>query len=68
MVYGTHIGEIADSDTLLEKLREIDRVNQEIERVSAEITQLRQSARICPLCGADAKPGDTFCRQCGTRL
>ena len=68
MVYGTHVGQIADSDTLLEKLREIDRVNQEIDRVNAEITRLRQSARVCPLCGADAKPGDTFCRHCGTRL
>lgn len=68
MVYGTHIGEIADSDTLLGKLREIDSVNQEIDRVGAEIVRLRQSARVCPLCGADAKPGDTFCRHCGTRL
>lgn len=68
MVYGTHVGQIADSDTLLGKLREIDRVNQEIDRVGAEITRLRQSARVCPLCGADAKPGDTFCRHCGTRL
>ncbi len=68
MVYGTHIGEIADSDTLLEKLREIDGVNHEIDRVGAEITRLRQSVRVCPLCGADARPGDTFCRHCGTRL
>lgn len=68
MVYGTHTGEIADSDALLGKLREIDRVNQEIDQVNAEIARLRQSVRVCPLCGADAKPGDTFCRHCGTRL
>lgn len=68
MVYGTHTGEIADSDTLLGKLREIDGINQEIDQVNAEIARLRQTARVCPLCGADAKPGDTFCRHCGTRL
>lgn len=68
MVYGTHTGEIADSDTLLGKLREIDGINQEIDQVNAEIARSRQTARVCPLCGADAKPGDTFCRHCGTRL
>lgn len=68
MVYGTHTGEIADSDTLLGKLREIDGVNHEIDQVNAEIARLQQSVRVCPLCGADAKPGDTFCRHCGTRL
>ena len=23
---------------------------------------------VCPLCGADARSGDAFCRNCGTRL
>lgn len=68
MVYGTHTGTVADSDTLLAKLREIDGVEQELSRVSAEIARLRQNARVCPLCGADARSGDAFCRNCGTRL
>ena len=68
MVYGTHTGTVADSDTLLAKLREIDGVEQELSRVNAEIARLRQNARVCPLCGADARSGDTFCRNCGTRL
>lgn len=69
MVYGTHTGSIADSDTLLARLREIDGVNQELDQVQSEIAGLRQSApRVCPLCGADARPGDSFCRHCGTRL
>lgn len=68
MVYGTHTGTVADSDTLLAKLREIDGVEQDLSRVNAEITRLRQSARVCPLCGADARSGDAFCRNCGTRL
>lgn len=69
MVYGTHTGQIADSDALLAKLREIDGVNQEIEHTRAEIARLRQSSgRVCPLCGADAKAADAFCRHCGTRL
>ena len=52
MVYGTHTGTVADSDTLLAKLREIDGVEQELSRVNAEIARLRQNARVCPLCGA----------------
>ena len=68
MVYGTHTGPVADSDTLLAKLREIDGVEQELSRVNAEIARLRQNARVCPLCGADARSGDAFCRNCGTRL
>lgn len=68
MVYGTHTGTVADSDTLLAKLREIDGVEQELSRVNAEIARLRQNARVCPLCGADARSGDAFCRNCGTRL
>ncbi len=68
MVYGTHTGTVADSDMLLAKLREIDGVEQDLSRVNAEIARLRQSARVCPLCGADARSGDAFCRNCGTRL
>lgn len=68
MVYGTHTGNIADSDTLLEKLREIDGVNRQIEDAKAEILRLRKEVRICPLCGASAQKGDGFCRQCGTKL
>ena len=68
MVYGTHTGTVADSDTLLAKLREIDGVEQELSRVNSEIARLRQNARVCPLCGADARSGDAFCRNCGTRL
>ena len=68
MVYGTHTGTVADSDTLLAKLREIDGVEQDLSRVNAEIARLRQNARVCPLCGADARSGDAFCRNCGTRL
>ena len=68
MVYGTHTGTVADSDKLLAKLREIDGVEQELSRVNAEIARLRQSARVCPLCGADTRSGDAFCRNCGTRL
>ena len=68
MVYGTHTGTVADSDTLLAKLREIDGVELDLSRVNAEIARLRQNARVCPLCGADARSGDAFCRNCGTRL
>lgn len=68
MVYGTHVGDVASSDALLAKLREIDGVEQSLREVNAEIVRLRQNARVCPLCGADARGGDVFCRNCGTRL
>ena len=45
-----------------------DGVEQDLSRVNAEIARLRQNARVCPLCGADARSGDAFCRNCGTRL
>lgn len=67
MVYATHTGDPTSSEELLEKLREIDALNEQINALNAELRAQRGSA-VCPVCGAEAKPGDVYCRGCGARL
>ena len=54
LLYATHTG------TLQEKLEKID-------ALKAEITRL-EGAAVCPICGAAARSGDVFCRECGGKL
>ena len=70
MLYATHTGTPTDSDVLLEKLQEIDRLREEAEAIQAEIRRLKgQEAKDrCPTCGARTQAGDAFCRECGGRL
>ena len=44
-------------------LRRIDTLNDEIARC-----RNGAAARQCRTCGADARPGDRYCRQCGQKL
>ena len=64
MLYATHTGTPTDSDDLLKKLQEIDALKAEIDALSAQLG--RESA--CPVCGAAAREGDKFCRECGSTL
>ena len=67
MVYATHTGRPTDSETLLAKLREIDELRAQIARLERETARLRGD-RACPACGAPARAGDAFCRECGEKL
>lgn len=67
MIYATHTGTPTESETLLSKLREIDGLHGQIASLEAEIARL-QGGTVCPVCGAPAKPGDGFCRECGGKL
>ena len=56
IVYGTHAGNLTESEELLEKLREIDDLKARLEGPA------------CPSCGEAAQEGDQFCRACGEKL
>ena len=61
-----------DLDSLLDgltlaKLQEIDGLRQQIDRLEREIARL-QGGAVCPFCGAAARSGDVFCRECGQKL
>lgn len=70
MIYATHTGTPTDSDVLLEKLQEIDRLREEAEAIQAEIRRLKgqEAENRCPTCGARTQAGDAFCRECGGKL
>ena len=67
MVYATHTGTLTESEVLLAKLQEIDGLRQQIDRLEREIARL-QGGAVCPFCGAAARSGDVFCRECGGKL
>ena len=66
-VYATHTGTLTESEVLLAKLQEIDGLRQQIDRLEREIARL-QGGAVCPFCGAAARSGDVFCRECGQKL
>ena len=63
MLYDTHAGHPADSEELLDQLRRIDTLNDEIARCRSGA-----AAQRCRTCGAEARIGDRYCRQCGQKL
>ena len=67
MIYATHTGTLTESEVLLAKLQEIDGLRQQIDRLEWEIARL-QGGAVCPFCGASARSGDVFCRECGQKL
>ena len=67
MIYATHTGTLTESEVLLAKLQEIDGLRQQIDRLEREIARL-QGGAVFPFCGAAARSGDVFCRECGQKL
>ena len=67
MIYGTHTGNPTDSDVLLAKLQEIDTLQVRIAELNARIAK-ESAGPVCPTCGAPARAGDAFCRECGGKL
>lgn len=67
MVYATHTGAPTDSDDLLEALRDIDQLQDQIRRLRAQAGRLQERS-VCPRCGAGTAPEDLFCGECGAKL
>lgn len=67
MVYDTHASGSDHSDTLMDKLQEIDRLKAEITALEVQAGKAA-FVRICPVCGTEAKDGDAYCRACGQKL
>ena len=67
LLHATHTGTLTESEVLLAKLQEIDGLRQQIDRLEREIARL-QGGAVCPFCGAAARSGDVFCRECGQKL
>lgn len=68
MLYATHTGDPTDSETLLAKLQEIDGLKAEIAALNAQIGREQEEPQTCATCGAAARDGDAFCRECGEKL
>lgn len=67
MLYATHTGTPTESEALIEKLQEIDGLNQELEILRGGIAK-EPPAPTCPTCCAPIREGDEFCRECGGKL
>lgn len=66
LLYATHTGNPTDSDVLLAKLEEIDAMKAEIADMETQLG--REQTSDCAACGAAARQGDLFCRDCGAKL
>ena len=67
MWYATHTGSPTDSDVLLEKLKEVDGLKEELAGINETLGR-EPEAPMCPTCGAAVEAGDAFCRECGGKL
>ena len=67
LVYATHTGDPTDSEQLLEQLRAVDGVNDQIAEVEAELVR-RNGGQVCSRCGGASAGGDRYCRHCGAKL
>ena len=69
MLYATHTGTPTESEVLLEKLTEIDKLNEELEILKGGIAKETPAPiPTCPTCCAQTREGDEFCRECGGKL
>lgn len=70
MVYATHTGAPSNSDALFEKLHLIDQRKAELKTLQPSASEAcgQEPAGVCAACGAAARAGDLFCRNCGARL
>lgn len=67
LLYATHTGNPTESEVMIEKLQEIDKLNAELEVLKGGIAK-EPPAPVCPTCCAPIQEGDEFCRECGGKL
>ena len=69
MLYATHTGDPTESEVMIAKLEEIDKLNEELTVLKGGIAKEPPAAEpACPTCCADIQEGDEFCRECGGKL
>ena len=67
VVYDTHLGVEAESDTITTLLAALDDKNQTIDELKTRIAVLK-NCKSCPACGTDCGQEDKFCKNCGAAL
>ena len=67
LVYATHTGTPTESEVMIEKLTEIDKLNEELEILKGGIAK-EPVVPTCSTCCAQVQEGDEFCRECGGKL
>lgn len=67
LLYATHTGNPTESEVLLAKLEEIDKLNGELEILKGGISK-ETPTPTCPTCCAQVQEEDEFCRECGGKL
>ena len=64
LLYATHTGTPTDSEALLAKMEEIDRLKARVRELEGDpVVHL-----LCPRCGREVRPDDVYCRDCGEKL
>ena len=66
-LYGKHIGNDTEYDTLMEKLQALDALHLEVAELEKQSGKV-SVVRTCPTCGAERRPGDAYCPECGEKF
>ncbi len=56
-----------NSETVIEKLKEISNINEELKGINKELLNLR-GVKVCPSCGGQIPTGSEFCPKCGSKV
>ena len=69
LLYATHTGTPTESEVMIAKLEEIDKLNEELAILKGGIAkEAAKEVPVCSTCCADIQESDEFCRECGGKL